>query len=99
MMGPLGPVEIAVLVVLVVLPLVGLVDASQLPSSAFRSAGHSKRFWILAQIFLGYIGAVLYFAGIRADVRFFSAPPSPEWEEVGDEEVIDERLTDSDAGD
>ena len=80
-MRPLGPAEIAILIALVVLPVLGIVDASLLPSQAFRSAGHSKRFWILAQIILGYIAAVIYFAAIRLDVKFFSAPPSPDWEE------------------
>ncbi|MDQ4148424.1 MAG: hypothetical protein M3164_00265 [Actinomycetota bacterium] len=80
-MGRLGLAEIVFLVVVLGLPLVGILDASLIPASAFESAGRSKRFWILIQILLGYIGAVIYFAAIRADVRFFTVPPSADWEE------------------
>lgn len=89
-MQDLGPAEIAIVIALLVLPVIGIVDASLLPSSAFRSAGRRKFIWILAQVLLGYIGAVIYLAAIRPDVRFFSAAPSPDWEEVGDEPLTDE---------
>jgi hypothetical protein len=80
-MGPWGPAEVIFLVAMVAVPLIGIIDALLIPSSAFKSAGRSKRFWILIQILLGYLGAVIYFAAIRADVRFFMAPPHPDWEE------------------
>jgi hypothetical protein len=89
-MQDLEPAEIAILIALLILPVIGIVDASLLPSSAFRSAGRRKFLWILAQVFLGYIGAVIYLAAIRPDVRFFSAAPSPDWEEVSDEPLTDE---------
>lgn len=60
--------------------LAGLIDAALLASSAWASAGRSKRFWILLQLLLPYAGAVIYFAGVRPDVRFFSVPPSPDWQ-------------------
>jgi hypothetical protein len=97
-MPSLGPVEIVVVMALMVLPLLGVVDASLLPSRAFRSAGRSKRFWILAQVFLGYVGAVIYFAAIRPDVRFFATPVSPDWEEVN-EGIDEEGPGDFEAGD
>jgi hypothetical protein len=98
-MHPLGPAEMAILIALLVLPVMGIVDASLLPSSAFRSAGRSKLLWILAQVFLGYVGAVIYLAAIRPEVRFFSAAPSPDWEEVADEQAADEEADDEEADD
>jgi hypothetical protein len=75
-------IEAVLLVLFLAVPLVGVVDAARLPSSAWEGAGRSKRFWILLQILTLYIGAVLYFAGVRRDVVFFTAPPAPDWEEV-----------------
>lgn len=94
-----GPAEIVFLLAIVALPLVGVVDAALIPASAFESAGRSKRFWILIQVFLGYIGAVIYFAAIRADVRFFTVPPSPDWEDETEASLSrEERLGRNGAG-
>lgn len=59
-----------------------MLDAALLPPDAWEKAGRSKRFWILVQVLGLYIGTVLYFAGIRRDVRFFTAPPAPDWDEI-----------------
>lgn len=62
--------------------LAGLIDAALLASPAWAAAKRSKRFWVLLQILLPYAGAVMYFAGVRPDVRFFSVPPSPDWDQT-----------------
>lgn len=74
-------IEATLLVLFLAVPLVGVADAVRLPSDAWQKAGRSKRFWVLIQMVALYIGAILYFAGIRRDVRFFTAPPAPDWEE------------------
>lgn len=81
-MGELDLIEAVVLVMFLAAPLAGVVDAALLPAEAWRKAGRSKRFWILLQVLTLYPGAVAYFAGVRRDVRFFTAPPAPDWEEV-----------------
>ena len=81
-MGSLNGIEIIFLICFFIVPVVGIVDAARLPDWAWDSAGRSKRFWILAQVLTLYIGTVAYFAGVRVDVRFFTAPIAPDWEEV-----------------
>jgi predicted membrane-bound dolichyl-phosphate-mannose-protein mannosyltransferase len=77
----LDVIEIIFLVCFFALPAWGVIDAARFPDEAWKAAGRSKRFWILIQIVLLYIGAVMYLAGVRRDVRFFTAPISPDWEE------------------
>lgn len=81
-MAKLDAIELTVMLVVVTLPLAGVVGAALLPADAWEKAGRSKRFWIALQVLTLYIGAVLYFAGIRRDVRFFMAPPAPDWDEI-----------------
>ncbi len=80
-MDRLDPIEVAALICFVALPLWGVVDAARLPKRAWEAAGRSKRFWIALQVLTLYLGAVAYLAGVRKDVRFFLAEPSPDWEE------------------
>ena len=80
-MNELDAIEVALLVVFLFVPLWGVVDAARIPSDAWKKAGRSKRFWVFIQVATLYIGAVIYIAGIRRDVRFFLAPPAPDWEE------------------
>ena len=80
-MDRLDVIEIAFLVCFFALPAWGVFDAARIPEHAWRSAGRSKRFWIVIQIVLLYIGVVMYLAGVRRDVLFFTAPISPDWEE------------------
>ena len=70
------------LLVFLAVPAAGVVDAARLPAEAWRQAGRSKRLWILLQVAGLYLGAVAYFAGVRRDVKFFTVPPAPEWEEA-----------------
>lgn len=81
-MNELDPIEAILLVAFLAVPLWGVVDAVRIPSDAWEKAGRSKRFWIAIQVLTLYLGAVAYVAGIRRDVRFFLAPPAPDWEEV-----------------
>jgi hypothetical protein len=81
-MNELGAIEAVLLLTFLVVPLWGVVDAVRIPSEAWEKAGRSKRFWVALQIFTLYIGAVAYIAGVRRDVRFFLAPPAPDWEDV-----------------
>lgn len=81
-MGRLDVIEIILLIVFLAVPVAGVVDAARLPADAWRQARRSKRFWIAIQIVTLYLGAVAYFAGIRRDVRFFTVPPAPDWDEL-----------------
>lgn len=81
-MSELDVIEAVLLGIFLAVPLWGAVDAARIPSDAWGKAGRSKRFWIAIQVVTLYIGAVAYIAGVRRDVRFFLAPPAPDWEEV-----------------
>ncbi|CAN5773611.1 hypothetical protein BH23ACT12_BH23ACT12_14110 [soil metagenome] len=81
-MNELDAIEAVLLAVFLLVPLWGVVDAARIPSDAWHKAGRSKRLWVGIQIVTLYIGAVAYLAGVRRDVRFFLAPPAPDWEEV-----------------
>lgn len=81
-MNELDVIEAVLLATFLAVPLWGVADAARIPSDAWVKAGRSKRFWVTLQIVTLYIGAVAYIAGVRRDVRFFLAPPAPDWEEV-----------------
>lgn len=81
-MNDLDAIETVLLVIFLAVPLWGVFDAARIPADAWEKAGRSKRFWIAIQVVTLYIGAVAYIAGVRRDVRFFLAPPAPDWEEV-----------------
>ena len=80
--GRLDAIEVVFLLCFFAVPAWGVIDAARIPASAWRSAGRSKRFWILIQLLTLYLGAVAYVAGVRRDVLFFSAPRSTDWDEV-----------------
>jgi hypothetical protein len=81
-MNELDVIEAVLLLIFLAVPLWGVVDAARIPADAWEKAGRSKRFWIAFQVVTLYIGAVAYISGVRRDVRFFLAPPAPDWEEV-----------------
>jgi hypothetical protein len=81
-MKELDLIEAVLLAIFLIAPIWGVMDAARIPSDAWAKAGRSKRFWIAIQIFTLYLGTVIYVAGIRRDVRFFLAPPAPDWEDV-----------------
>ena len=63
--GGTGLLILIVMFVLVVLPIWGIIDAADRPDSVWEAAKQSKVLWIVLQIFLGGLGAVIYFAAIR----------------------------------
>jgi hypothetical protein len=46
----------------------GIIDAARRPVDAWSRAGQNKGLWIALQIFLGIIGAAVYFLSIRPKV-------------------------------
>ena len=67
-MGGLGAPELLILLVLLpmmVLPIWGIVDAAVRPQEVFTATGQSKVLWIVLQIVLGILGAIIYFVAIR----------------------------------
>ena len=75
-MGGLGAPEILILLMLLfgfVLPIWGIVDAATKPDHVWAAAGQSKVLWIILQIVLGTLGAIIYFAAIRP--KLVAAPP------------------------
>jgi hypothetical protein len=64
----LGPTEALILLVtlaVIVVPIWGIVDCARRPEEVWARAGQSKVVWILLQLFLGIIGAGVYFLVIR----------------------------------
>ena len=64
----LGPTELILVVTilpLMVLPVWGIVDAAMRPDDVWAAAGQNKIVWVLVQIFLWALGAVIYFVLIR----------------------------------
>ena len=68
-----GPQELLVVFIVVVamgvLPIWGIIDAAVRPESLWQRANQNKVVWILVQIFLGFIGAIAYFAAIRPKLK------------------------------
>lgn len=68
----IGPQELILLLFLLALfafPLWGIIDAAVRPDSQWRAANQNKIVWVLLQIFLGIIGAIVYFAAIRPKLK------------------------------
>jgi hypothetical protein len=71
-MAGLGAPEliiIFVLLVFVVLPVWGIIDAATKPESVWAAAGQNKLVWVVVQIFLGVLGAAVYFLAIRPKLK------------------------------
>jgi nitrate/nitrite transporter NarK len=51
--------------VLVVFPIWGIIDAALRPDDVWARANQNKVVWILVQIFLSTLGALIYFLAIR----------------------------------
>jgi predicted membrane channel-forming protein YqfA (hemolysin III family) len=74
---PGGPELLIILLVLffvVVVPVWGIVDAAVRPDSEWQRAEQSKIVWVLVQVFLWTIGAVVYFIAIRPKLRRSANP-------------------------
>jgi hypothetical protein len=68
---PLGPFLVVALVGLLtfVVWVVALVDALRIPDRDWDRAGQSKLLWVLLIALLGVIGAILYLAMARPQLR------------------------------
>jgi hypothetical protein len=67
-MGGLGVPELLIILFILggmVLPVWGIVDAAIRPDSVWAAAGQNKVVWVIIQIFLWTLGAVIYFVAIR----------------------------------
>jgi hypothetical protein len=64
----LGPVELVILVFVLfnlIFPIWGIIDAAMRPDPVWAATGQNKIVWILVQIFLWTLGAIIYFVAIR----------------------------------
>ncbi len=65
----IGPVELVFILVAlgatVVLPIWGLVAAATRPDAVWAASGQSKVVWLILQVLLWTLGAVIYFIAIR----------------------------------
>jgi hypothetical protein len=67
-MAGLGAPELLIIFLLlafIVLPIWGIVDAAVRPDALWAATGQSKILWIILQVVLGTLGALIYFAAIR----------------------------------
>lgn len=75
----IGPQELLVVLIFFglggVVPVWGIIDAAVRPEHQWREANQSKVVWVLVQVFLGFIGAVVYFAPIRPKLKRVSLDP------------------------
>ena len=75
----LGAPEILILLMLLVgfvLPIWGIVDAATKPDHLWTATGQNKVLWIVLQIVLGALGAIIYFAAIRPKLVAPTPPPN-----------------------
>jgi len=75
-MGGIGAPELIIFVlvlIITVLPIWGIIDAAIRPDTAWTSVGQSKVVWVLVQIFLWTLGAIIYFVVIRPKLKRVSA--------------------------
>jgi hypothetical protein len=58
--------------------IVGIVDVVKIPEHQFRAAGTDKTTWVLIVVLAQAIGAIIWFAAKRSDVRAAAGwPPAP----------------------
>jgi predicted membrane channel-forming protein YqfA (hemolysin III family) len=78
----IGPVELVFILVAlgatVVLPIWGLVDAATRPDAVWAASGQSKVVWLILQVLLWTLGALIYFIAIRPKLVAASAARPPE---------------------
>ena len=75
-MGGIGAPELIIFVfvlIITVLPIWGIIDAAIRPDTAWRAAQQSKVVWVLVQIVLWTLGAIIYFLIIRPKLKRVSA--------------------------
>jgi len=79
-MGGVGAPELLIIFVMLpmlVLPIWGIVDAAVRPQQVFTATGQSKVLWIVLQLVLGILGAIIYFVAIRPKLLAATARPNP----------------------
>ena len=89
-MGGLGVPELLIILFILggmVLPVWGIVDAAIRPDPVWAAAGQNKVVWVIIQIFLWTLGAVIYFVAIRPKLVAAADRParaglSPTWAAV-----------------
>jgi hypothetical protein len=76
-----GPAEILIILFILggmVLPVWGIVDAAIRPDPVWAATGQNKIVWVIIQIFLWTLGAVIYFIAIRPKLVAAVPPSGPE---------------------
>jgi hypothetical protein len=63
--GPMELIFIGIFLVSFVLPVWGIIDAAVRPDAVWAATGQNKIVWVLVQIFLWTLGAIIYFVAIR----------------------------------
>lgn len=67
-MGSLGAPEMLIILFLLggmVIPIWGIIDAAIRPDAVWAATGQNKIVWVIIQIFLWTLGAIVYFVAIR----------------------------------
>ena len=75
-MGGIGAPELIIFVFVLIitgLPIWGIIDAAIRPDTAWRAAQQSKVVWVLVQIVLWTLGAIIYLLVIRPKLKRASA--------------------------
>lgn len=76
----IGPAELLIIFIIIgslVLPIWGIIDAAVRPDAVWAAAGQNKIVWVLVQIFLWTLGAVIYFIAIRPKLVAALPPGGP----------------------
>jgi hypothetical protein len=76
----LGAPELLILLFLLVtfiFPIWGIIDAAIRPDAVWAATGQNKIVWVLVQIFLWTLGAIIYFVAIRPKLVAATPRPNP----------------------
>jgi hypothetical protein len=76
-MGGLGAPELLIILFILVLPIWGIIDAAIRPDAVWAATGQNKIVWVLVQIFLWTLGAIIYFVAIRPKLVAATSRPDP----------------------
>jgi hypothetical protein len=80
-LGGLGAPEILIILLLIfmlalsALPIWGIVDAASRPDAVWAATDQNKILWIVLQVVLWTLGAIIYFAAIRPKLVAATTPP------------------------
>jgi hypothetical protein len=79
-MGGLGAPELLIILFILgtmVLPIWGIIDAAIRPDAVWAATGQNNIVWVLVQIFLWTLGAIIYFGAIRPKLVAATSRPYP----------------------